>query len=344
MSSLTSSPNANDAAGGRTDPQQTTPAEHRRGRKSWTEEEKRSFWQQKKQAKKERKKATAAGRQEALQSAWETLTEEERATRRAEAAEQHEGRRRAEAQLIQRCEAQLADARVPTLVFDLSFAWCMTVPDTKSTVSQVKFSYSSLRRAGFPFRPVITSLLGKEKADAEHDAAQQQEVLQALSNFDGFRRFPPRVTQEEHWSELFSADSVVFLSADAPDVLTTVEPNTAYIIGAFVDHNRYKGLSYAAAQRHCVRSARLPIKESVELGNRCKVLTINHIVDVLIKYEALRTAGTPNWGMAIDEALPIRRTRQEAQQRRKRSRHAVNGASSADEEASGSDTTHSRDE
>ncbi|KPI87030.1 hypothetical protein ABL78_3895 [Leptomonas seymouri] len=319
----------------------STPAEHRRNRKSWTEEEKRAFWKQKKQAKKERAKAAVAERQQAQRAEWEALTEEEKEARRAEALAQHEHRRRAEAELMQRCETQLADARVPVLVFDLSFAWCMTVPDAKSTVSQVKFSYSSLRSAGFPFRPVITSLLGKEKSDTEHDAARQHEVLQVLDSFEGFRRFPPQITHDEHWSELFPADGVVFLTADAPDVLTTIEPNTVYIIGAFVDHNQHKGLSYAAAQRHNVRSARLPIKESVELGNRCKVLTINHVVDVLIKYEALRAAGTPDWGKTIDEALPIRRTQQEANGSRKRRRLAANGSVSGGEAASQSDAAHS---
>lgn len=309
-----------------------TPVEHHRNRKSWTEEEKRAFWKQKKQEKKERKKAAAAERLQAQKAEWAALTDEEKETRRVEAVELHERRRRVEAALTQRCEAQLADGRVPALVFDLSFAWCMTVSDTKSTVSQVKFSYSSLRRAGFPFRPIITSLRGKEAADDVHDASSQSEVLQALSNFEGFRRFPPQVTQDEHWSSLFPADKVVFLTADSPDVLTSLEPDTAYVIGAFVDHNNYKGLSYAAAQRHGVRSARLPIKESVQLGNRCKVLTINHVVDVLVAYEALRVAGTPDWGRAIDAALPTRRAQQEVQGSRKRRRLAGSRVATSEEE------------
>lgn len=308
-----------------------TPVEHRRNRKSWTEEEKRAFWKQKKQEKKERKKATAAARQAAQQAEWEQLTEAEKEARRAAAAELHEARRRAEAALTQRCETQLADPRVPALVFDLSFSWCMTVADTKSTVSQVKFSYSSLRSAGFPFRPVMTSLLGKEEQDTEHEADKQHDVLQALDGFEGFHRFPPQLTQTQHWSTLYPRDKVVFLTADAADVLDTIEPDTAYIIGAFVDHNQYKGLSYAAAQRHGVRTARLPIKESVELGNRCKVLTINHVVDVLIRYVALRDAGTPDWGRAIDEALPIRRAQQEVQGSRKRRRLNANGSTTGSE-------------
>lgn len=299
-----------------------TPPEHRRERKAWTEEEKREFWRKKKAEKKERKRAAAADRQRVQQSEWDTLSPAEQEARRAAAAALHERRREADAALLQRCETQLADPHVPTLVFDLSFAWCMTVANTKSTVSQVKFSYSALRTAGFPFRPAITSLTGTAAGDTAHDAAAQAEVLTALSDFEGFRRFPPVVAASRHWSELFAPSQVVFLTADAPEVLASIEPDTAYIIGAFVDHNAHKGLSYAAAQRHGVRAARLPIKESVELGNRCKVLTINHVVDVLIAYERLRAAGTPDWAKAIDAALPTRRTQQIEKGRRKRGRQS----------------------
>ncbi|KAI5689882.1 hypothetical protein MNV84_06060 [Leishmania braziliensis] len=333
-SSLTSDidahiPNAHDARDGATEASHSTLAEPRRQRKLWTEDEKRRFWRQKKLEKRERRKVVAADRQKAQQELWEHLSEEEKKARRTEATLLHERRRQAEAALVSRCEAQLANPHVPAIVFDLSFAWCMTVANTKSTVSQVKFSYSALRTAGFPFRPIITSLMGKEASDTEHDVTAQAAVLQTLENFEGFRRFPPVVTQAQHWSVLFEPNQVVFLTADAPDALTSIDPGTAYIVGAFVDHNAHKGLSYASAQRHGVRTARLPIRESVVLGNRCKVLTINHVVEVLIQYEHLRAAGTPDWAQAIDNALPTRRTRQVMKGRRKRRRV---GEAGSDEE------------
>ncbi|CBZ28987.1 conserved hypothetical protein [Leishmania mexicana MHOM/GT/2001/U1103] len=318
--------NASDARDGAAQASHHTSVGHCRQRRSWTEEEKRAFWKQKKLEKRERRKAAAADRLKAQQAEWVCLTEEEKEARRAEAVLLHERRRHAEAALVTRCEAQLADSHVPAIVFDLSFAWCMTVANTKSTVSQVMLSYSALRTAGFPFRPVITSLMGKEASDAEHDATGQAEVLQALNNYEGFRRFPPRVTQMQHWSELFAPSQVVFLTADSPDTLTSIEPDTAYIVGAFVDHNAHKGLSYASAQRHGVRTARLPIKESVVLGNRCKVLTINHLVEVLIQYEKLRATGTPDWAQAINSALPTRRTQQVISRRRKRGQMSVTGS------------------
>lgn len=53
---------------------------------------------------------------------------------------------------------------------------------------------------------------------------------------------------------------MVVLSADADDVLLTIEPDTVYVIGAFVDHNKYKNLTRNAACHHGARSARLPLQ------------------------------------------------------------------------------------
>ncbi|KAG5496768.1 hypothetical protein JIQ42_03601 [Leishmania sp. Namibia] len=314
-----------------------SPTEHRRQRKSWTEEEKRRYWKQKKTEKRERVKAAAAERRQTQQDLWEHLSEEEKEARRSEAALLHERHRQAEEALVRRCEAQLANPHVPAIVFDLSFAWCMTVANTKSTVSQVKLSYSALRTAGFPFRPIITSLMGKEASDTEHDVTAQAAALQVLDGFEGFRRFPPCVTQAQHWSELLAPSQVVFLTADSPHTLTSIDPDTAYVVGAFVDHNANKGLSFASAQRHGVRTARLPIKETVVLGNRCKVLTINHVVEVLIHYEQLRAAGTTDWAQAIENALPTRRTQQATKRRRKRQRvgDAISGDESGDDDEGG---------
>lgn len=81
--------------------------------------------------------------------------------------------------------------------------------------------------------------------------------------------------------------NMVYLTADSPNVLTTIEPATAYIIGGFVDRNSEKGLTYRRATErpglgdHCT-TARLPISEcGLDVATLCKVLTINHVVDVM---------------------------------------------------------------
>eukprot|EP00796_Vickermania_ingenoplastis_P006049 gene6050-4350_t len=302
-----------------------TPADSRptrRNRKSWTEEEKRKFWKQKKAEKKERRRAGRRAKQDEDQTTWESLSDAEKDRRRAEAIRVHELRRQQEAAHEALCRERLEDAGLPRLVFDLSFAWCMSAGDTKSTVAQIKFSYSTLRRAGFPMAPVLTSLVGREEhsgaAEAARDVAVQGPLLAPLADFEGFRRFPFPIHHSQHWSELFPKERVVFLTADADDVLKDIQRDTVYVIGAFVDHNQHKLLSLTAAQRHGVRTARLPIKENIDVSNRCQILTINHVVDLLTQY--LSSSGR-DWRTALEAVLPVRRVhQQELGSRRKRRR------------------------
>lgn len=312
----------------------------RKNRKSWTEEEKRAFWLEKKREKKQRRRESRAEKSAAEQQVWERLSEDEKEAKRQAAIAVHECRRRQEAELEERCRSQLANPHVPRLVFDLSFAWCMTAADTKSTVAQIKFSYSALRHAGFPMVPVITSLIGKEllrqgsddegdshsphnrlkeedKVEGEHDVSVQQPILSALKHFEGFRKFPFPIHETAHWSAVFPKEQVVFLTADAEEVLKDFEPDTVYVVGAFVDHNQHKCLSYRRAQRHGVRTARLPIKEHIDVSNRCQILTINHVVDVVAHF---MTSSERDWKRALEDVLPVRRVHQEILGSRKKRR------------------------
>ncbi|CCW61543.1 unnamed protein product [Phytomonas sp. EM1] len=290
-------------------------------RKSWDEAERKECWRQKRLERRAKKSIAAASRKAEQNAEWERLTEDEKNDRRASAIKLHEERRRANELVMEATKKRLTDPELPVLVFDLSFAWCMTLSDTKSTISQLKFSYSTLRRAGFPFRPVFTSLIGKEKQDAEHDSSVQAELLQSsLIDFEGFNRFPPTITLEQHWSELFHKERIVFLTADADEILEDIQPGHVYIVGAFVDHNRYKALSKTCAQAHGVRVARLPIKESIDLQNRSVVLTINHLVEVLTSYMQPEKGCTRDWARALNTVLPVRRIHQEALGSRKRRR------------------------
>ncbi|EPY22523.1 tRNA (guanine-N(1)-)-methyltransferase TRM10 [Angomonas deanei] len=261
------------------------------------------FWKKKRADKRKRKKERNEVVKSQRQEEWAGMTEEERQARREEALRLRALRKDEEEAEEAKCRAALDSVKTPTVVFDLSFAWCMTVADTKSTVAQIKYAYSSLKHSQFPFKPVITSVKGKEE-DSTEDTEEQEKVLEVLRDFEGFKRYPPVVT-EEHWSKHFDKSKVVFLTADSDDTLTEIEPEMVYVIGAFVDHNRHKNLSFQAASRHGVRTAKLPIQENITIGDRCKVLTINHMVDVLAKYQKEK-----DWRSALETVLPSRRTKE----------------------------------
>lgn len=46
---------------------------------------------------------------------------------------------------------------------------------------------------------------------------------------------------EESLEELWSADSIVYLSAESENVLTELDDSKVYVIGGLVDHNAHKG-------------------------------------------------------------------------------------------------------
>uniref|UniRef100_A0A7S1LF44 tRNA (guanine(9)-N(1))-methyltransferase n=1 Tax=Neobodo designis TaxID=312471 RepID=A0A7S1LF44_NEODS len=289
--------------------------------KSWkdrTEDERRAIFAAKKAAKKERAKKAREEAHAAQKKHWESLTEEERAAIKAKTAAKHDQKRKAQQELHDTCMRNMADETLPTLAFDLQFEGVMNERGVKSTISQVKYSYSIMRAAGFPVKPLIYSRV----ADGEGGAAPSR-CLSELRAFDGFHKYPPPMV-EAKWGDFAASRPVVYLSADSPTVLTDLEPGTTYMIGAFVDHNSKKGLTKAFADEHSVRTARLPIQESIDATNMCKVLTINHVVDSVVHFMKSKS-----WTEAFTACLPMRNV--------PTSERAKVGNSTADPSASGSE-------
>lgn len=125
------------------------------------------------------------------------------------------------------------------------------------------------------------------------------------------------------WGAVPSAPrTVVYLTADSPNVLWHVRKNTTYVIGSFVDRNLHKGATMAVAVADGLLTARLPLDEGFAaaaskgggVGNLCKVLTINHVVDCLLGYvsragpSATEATNDPVlWGEVFLSVLPSRR-------------------------------------
>lgn len=252
----------------------------------------KAFWQAKKQKKKQERKKAAQEKKAQEDERWASLSKEEKEQVARSSCEVHEIRRRANEANDALCKSSFASASTPTIIFDLSFESVMDCHDIRSTVSQIKLSYSILRHHGFCLKPLLCS------------GSASSQIACSLRDYEGFRAFPP-VMRVEHWSDFVEKDKVIYLTADSEEVLWKIQPNTYYIIGAFVDHNRCKGLTSGTASHYAVKTARLPIQETMVVGNMCKVLTINHVVDVLARF-----CVTQSWEKAF-EALPTRRKRSE---------------------------------
>ncbi|ROW02529.1 hypothetical protein VMCG_06139 [Cytospora schulzeri] len=99
----------------------------------------------------------------------------------------------------------------------------------------------------------------------------------------------------------FTTDSVIYLSADSPNTLDKLEPNTSYVIGGLVDRNREKLLCQRRAEDKNIRTAKLPIGEYLQMASR-QVLATNHVVEIMCKW-----LETGDWGKAFMEVIPRRK-------------------------------------
>ncbi|KAG6357999.1 hypothetical protein INS49_013882 [Diaporthe citri] len=99
----------------------------------------------------------------------------------------------------------------------------------------------------------------------------------------------------------FATESIVYLSADSPNVLEKLEPYTSYVIGGLVDRNREKLLCQKRAEAKGIRTAKLPIGDYMQMASR-QVLATNHVVEIMSKW-----LETGDWGKAFEEVIPKRK-------------------------------------
>lgn len=286
------------------------------------------FWKLKKKERKERVRERNRDKKEQKNKQWDDMSPEEQEKVRAEAAEKHEQKRKEQNEFNEACAANLNNDQTPAIVFDLHFATSMNLRDVKSTTNQIKLGCSSMRKERYILKPIFVSGVDETKKtstgvtaangngnddDANNHEEQQQkqhpgnEIFPHLQNFDGFKKFPHEFLRGQVTTVL-DPKKTVYLTADSPNVLWELKPGENYVIGAFVDHNTMKNATFNYATKDLradevgLRHARLPLDESILVGNRCKVLTINHVVDVLLNFMK-----TKSWKEAILGNLPTRR-------------------------------------
>ncbi|KAL7532167.1 hypothetical protein ACHAWF_004047 [Thalassiosira exigua] len=104
---------------------------------------------------------------------------------------------------------------------------------------------------------------------------------------------------------------LVYLTGDSPNTLTTLDDDATYVVGGIVDRNRFKriALDRAEALRSRrpalnVETARLPLEENFDFRGSTRILTCNHVFEILLKY---RENGYDDWTGAISAVLPGRK-------------------------------------
>lgn len=227
--------------------------------------------------------------------------------------------------------AKLSAPKAPfgaRVVVDLSFDDKMSDKEIISLCSQLAFAYSANRRSPTPIKSLLfTSLDGRTR-----------ERLESL-NDAGYRRWAGTEWWSESYERLWqeskdtapeaatgagegsgSADgadakeealgaravapqqSVVYLTADSPEELEELKEGETYIIGGICDHNRYKKLCLNKAKASGVRAAQLPIGRYLAHLPTRKVLTVNQVFEILVKWVETR-----DWEQALYAVIPKRK-------------------------------------
>jgi tRNA (guanine9-N1)-methyltransferase len=201
--------------------------------------------------------------------------------------------RAAKRELKNRDQVQLRGA----IVLDCQFDAMMKPGGIVSLTTQFNAVYSKNRLLPEPFSVVV---VGLSAAPQLRERMQTKlPVMRAWSTFE---------YDDRSLLERFAGDDrkrLVYLTAESPNVLGALDDTDVYVVGALVDHNSLPGVVNRFAVEHELRTARLPIAESISLNSR-KVLTVNQVCEILCNVRA----NGGDWPAAIELAIPSRKKRQ----------------------------------
>lgn len=172
----------------------------------------------------------------------------------------------------------------------LGGAELMTEREMKSLAQQLRYCYSENKKACTPVSlyfsrySLISDYMTEDTLHWEHVLRSDGSVL---SEGNGISRGAP----------------VVFLTADSPETLESLDPETFYVIGGLVDRNRHKGYSEGLCRAAGVQTARLPVSEHVAMQGS-QSLSTNQVFSILMSFIHAKS-----WGTAVPHGVPGRKLR-----------------------------------
>lgn len=166
------------------------------------------------------------------------------------------------------------------VVLDCDFENLMNDKDAGSLTRQIAYCYSVNRKAEKPLNfliydagPIIQSHLNKMNFDNWSGVG-----LVKKGEYKDIHDYLRKSTNSD-----FKKENIVYLTADSENEITELKPEEVYLIGGIVDRNRYKLITLNKAKELGIRHAKLPIGEYIQM-NSCKVLTTNHVFQILSHY------------------------------------------------------------
>ncbi|GKY95048.1 hypothetical protein MPSEU_000469100 [Mayamaea pseudoterrestris] len=253
-------------------------------------------WEQKMVIKQRRKEQERAAKVAKALAVGRDIEEE----RRQQAATYGKGRMRQ--YKLDKWKARLQQGSSLQICVDGSFESSMTAKEINSLALQLRYCYASNRRCcsasgnALPCGYTFTSSGGET---LKH--------LQNVSGFDewknwGFQHSP--LSLGDYYKDKLS--QVVYLTCDSEHTLTELASDKIYVIGGIVDRNRLKRAAMDRAEALGVSTAKLPIDDHLKKMPSTRVLTCNHVFDLLLKCRE----HNGDWKKALMEVLPTRKDAQ----------------------------------
>ncbi|XP_048202475.1 tRNA methyltransferase 10 homolog C [Perognathus longimembris pacificus] len=157
------------------------------------------------------------------------------------------------------------------LVFDMAYDNCMNGKELRNTVSQLLESEGWNRRNVDPFHIYFCNL--------KIDSTYHRELVKCYKEkWDKLLI----TTTEKSYTDLFPKDSIVYLTADSPNVMTTFKHDKIYIIGSLVDKCMKPGLSLAKAKQLGLATQCLPLDKYLQWDMGTKNLTLDQMIRILL--------------------------------------------------------------
>ena len=176
---------------------------------------------------------------------------------------------------------------------DCSFGSLMTTKEIGSLASQIRYCYSHNRHNPHPCALTVTSLEGETLANMQNVAGFDDWTTRAFSSSD---KSVAEVFQDR-------LQDVVYLTSDSENTIEHLDNSKIYVIGGIVDRNRLKRAAINRAEEWGLQTAKLPLAEHLTKMKTTKVLTCNHVFEILLKYRMFGNS----WERALLEVLPSRK-------------------------------------
>ena len=190
------------------------------------------------------------------------------------------------------------------IVIDLDFDDIMTPAEKQSMVKQMRICYAVNKKAKISTRLHLTSMNGKGTFRDLREKIDGFENWQGIYTHDNSLPFEIErrgITDNEASIFFKRKKDLVYLTADSPFEISTLNENDIYIIGGFIDRNRHKMKTLNKAEALGIRHARLPINDFPQMKSS-SVLTVNQCFEILVTQLEMN-----DWKQTIERSVPRRK-------------------------------------